>query len=452
MTKSRRKAFDLSVVHEHAAGIDIGSQFHVCAVSPTAAEQPVQSFSSFTGDLYRMASWLESCGVTTIAMESTGIYWVPAYEILESRGFEVFLVNAREAKNVPGRKTDVNDAQWLQKLHQFGLLKASFRPTEDIVALRAYLRQRERLLEYRAAHIQHMQKAMMQMNLQLHHVVTDITGVTGMKIIRAILDGEQNPLMLASLRDARCKKPREVIEAALMGNYQPSHLFALQQAVMLFDFYESLVQSCDQKIESQLNVLSAVHPAEPLPKPRHKTKQPNGFNFDVREQLYRVIGLDLTQIHGMGPYLALKLVAECGLDMSRWPTAKHFSSWLCLSPANKISGGKVLSAKTRRSSSRAAAALRLAATTVGRTETALGAFYRRLSSRVGKAKAVTATARKIAVLYYNTLRHGLSYTDQGADYYEERYRQRVVTNLKKRALSLGFDLVEAPVPSLEYIS
>lgn len=353
MKKLRRKAPTLSVVHEHAAGIDIGSQFHVCAVSPTVSEQPVQTFDSFTGDLYRMAAWLASCGVTTVAMESTGIYWIPAYEILEGRGFEVFLVNAREAKNVPGRKTDVNDAQWLQKLHQFGLLKASFRPTENIVTLRAYLRQRERLLEFRAAHIQHMQKAMMQMNLQLHHVVADITGVTGMKIIRAILGGEHNPAILANLRDGRCKKSREVIEAALKGNYQPSHLFALHQAVMLFDFYETLIQACDQKLEAQLKVLSVVNPTEPLPKPRHKTKQTNDFSFDVREQLYRIIGVDLTQIHGMGSYLALKLVAECGLDMTRWPTAKHFSSWLCLSPGNKVSGGKVLSAKTRRSSSRA---------------------------------------------------------------------------------------------------
>jgi transposase len=441
--RSPQHQADIPVVHPHAAGIDIGAQFHVVAVAATCDPEPVRSFRSFTRDLYDLADWLKRTGITTVAMESTGVYWIPVFEILEAKNFEVFLVNARDTKNVPGRKTDVNDAQWLQKLHQYGLLRASFRPRQEVAALRAYLRQRERLLEYAASHIQHMQKALMQMNLQLHHVVTDVTGTTGMKIIRAIVAGERSAAELAKHRDVRCKASAETIRAALIGNYLPEHVFELTQAVALYDFYQIQVDRCDQQIESALKQLQAqAEPAAPLPAARHRTKQPNSFAFDVRAALYAMLGVDLTQIHGLGPYVALKLIAECGNDMSRWPSPKHFTSWLSLAPGNKISGGRVLSSKTRRSSGRAAAALRLAATTIGRTETALGAFYRRLSARIGKAKAVTATARKIAVLFYNTLRHGMDYVDPGVTYYEERYRQRVLHNLIRRAESLGYSLQE----------
>jgi transposase len=433
---------DMSVVNPHAAGIDVGAQFHVVAVGPECTPEPVRSFRSFTHDLHELARWLKELKVTTVVMESTGVYWLPVFEILESYGFDVLLVNAREAKSVPGRKSDVNDAQWLQKLHRYGLLRASFRPQQDVATLRSYLRQRERLLEYAASHIQHMQKALMQMNVQLHHVVQDITGVTGMKIIRAIVAGERNTNVLAEHRDVRCKASTETIREALRGHYQPEHVFELTQALALYDFYQTRVAQCDERIELALKHLQTgvEPPTTPLPAARYRTKQPNGFCFDVRAALYAMLGVDLTQIHGLGPYVALKLVAECGNDMSRWPTVKHFTSWLCLSPGNKISGGKILSSKTRRSSSKAAAALRLAATTVGRTDTALGGFYRRLSARIGKAKAVTATARKIAVLFYNTLRYGMEYVDPGAAYYEERYRQRVLNNLTRRAESLGYVL------------
>jgi len=447
MAKSRgkyRRGERLSTVHSDAAGLDIGSRFHVVAVPPDRDPEPVRTYSSFTNDLYRMAEWLREVGVTTVAMESTGIYWIPAFEILEARGFEVLLVNARDSKNVPGRKTDVNDAQWLQQLHQYGLLRGSFRPSRDFAALRAYLRQRESLLEYAASHIQHLQKALMQMNVQLHHVVSDITGVTGMKIIRDIVAGARDPEKLSQYRDVRCKETPETIRDALSGNYQPEHVFSLKQALELYDFYQGQVLACDERIEEVLNKLrqGAPPPQTSLPAPRQKRRQPNAVNFDVREALHAMLGLDLTQIHGIGPYVALKLVGECGTDMSRWPTAKHFTSWLCLAPGSKISGGKVLSSKTRRSSNRAAALLRLAAVTVGKTDTALGAFYRRLGARAGKAKAVTATARKIAVLFYNALRYGMQYADPGAGYYEERYRQRLVGNLRRRAASLGFVLQE----------
>ena len=386
-----------------------------------------------------------SAGSRRSPWSSTGVYWIPVFEILEQRGFEVVLVNARDAKHVPGRKTDVSDAQWLQRLHEFGLLRASFRPKGEIAALRAYLRQRERLVELAASHIQHMQKALMQMNVQVHHVVSDIMGVTGMRIMRAIVAGERDPGVLAAYRDRRCHADVETIQRALTGNWRDEHLFALAQALALYDAYQEKVTDCDRKIEATLKRIEAQS-AKPVGKPppaRSTKRQPNALDFDVRTALHAVLGVDLTQIHGLGPYLALKLVGECGTDLSAWPSAKHFTSWLGLAPSNKISGGKVLSSRTRRSGNRAASLLRLAAVTVGRTDTALGAFFRRLSGRVGKAKAVTATARKIAVLFYNTLRHGMDYADPGASYYEERYRQRVLTNLQRRAKSLGYVLQQA---------
>jgi transposase len=415
---------------------------HVAAVGAERDEQPVRTFGTFTDELHRLADWFARCGITTIAMESTGVYWIPVFEILQQRGFEVMVVNARDAKHVPGRKTDVSDAQWLQRLHEYGLLRASFRPQAEIAGLRAYLRQRERLLDYAASHIQHMQKALMQMNLQLHHVITDITGTTGLAIIRAIVAGERDPTVLASYRDRRCHASVETVCQALVGNYREEHIFALTQALELYDVYQTKVTACDKQIEVILKRLkqTAAPPATKLLPARQRTGQPNALTFDVREALHAILGVDLTQINGLGPFLALKLVGECGTNLAAWPTAKHFTSWLALAPHNKISGGKVLSSKTRRTSNRAASLLRLAAGTVGRTDTALGAFYRRLSARIGKAKAITATARKIAVLFYNTLRHGMAYADPGATYYEERYRQRVLHNLQRRAKSLGFVL------------
>jgi transposase len=413
----------------------------------------VRTFPSFTGDLYRLADWLASVDVTTIAMESTGVYWIPVFVILESRGFEVLLVNARDVKHVPGRKTDVNDAQWIQRLHEHGLLRASFRPQEEIAAMRSYLRHRERLVEYTASHIQHMQKALMQMNVQLHHVVSDITGITGMKIIRAIVAGERDPRALAAFRDRRCKATVDVIHQALVGNYRSEHVFALRQAVELYDFYHLRIRDCDAEIGRCLQALNQDRkpPKNSLPAARSKKRARNEPDIEIRSALYALVGVDLTQIHGLGPYSALRIVAECGTDMSRWPSAKHFTSWLTLAPGSKISGGKVLSSRTRRSANRATSLLRLAAVSVGKTSTALGAFFRRLAARVGKAKAVTATARKIAVLFYNTLRYGAAYSDPGATYYEERYRRRALDNLRRRADALGFTLIEA-LPAGEGVS
>jgi transposase len=442
----------LPVVQEYAAGIDIGSRFHVVAVPPETTSEPVQTFQAFTADLHRMADWLIQRDIKTVAMESTGVYWVPVFEILEDRGLDVVLVNAREARNVPGRKTDVNDAQWLQRLHACGLLRRSFRPGRKIAALRTYLRLREQHLDYAAAHIQHMQKALTLMNMQLQNVVTDITGVTGMKIIRAFVAGERDPAKLAAMRDVRCKASLETIESSLRGNDQPEHVFALSQALTLYDFYQARVQECDVEIESSLAELSKekTKSTMPLLKKRRQTRQPNAINFDVQTALYQIVGTDLTQINGIGPYLALRLISECGLDLSRWPTAKHFTSWLKLSPGSKKSGGKVLSSHSGKTTNRVTAHLRLAAASIGRTNTALGAFYRRLAMRIGKAKAVTATARKIAVLFYNAVRYGIDYVDPGADQYEQQYRQRVVKNLNRRASEFGFKL--QPITAEECVS
>jgi len=439
----RRRPNPFPTIHPHAAGLDIGATHHVVAVATDRDPEPVRTFCTFSGDLHLLAQWLQAVGITTVAMESTGVYWIPVFEILEAHGFEVVLVNARDVKQVPGRKTDVNDAQWLQQLHQYGLLRGSFRPREAVVQLRAYLRLRERLVEYAAAHIQHMQKALMQMNVQLHHAVTDITGVTGMRIIRAIVAGERSPDVLATHRDVRCAASEATLRSALTGHYRPEHVFALRQALELFDFHQVRIADCDVQIETTLEALAAARP-EPntaLPARRHARGR-NEPDFDVRATLHRLLGADLSQIHGLGPYSVLRLVAECGDDMTRWPTAKHFTSWLCLAPANKISGGRMLSSATRRSSNRAAALLRIAAVNVGRTQTALGAFYRRLASRIGKAQAVTATARKLAILFYKAQRFGMAYADPGVSAYEAKYRHRLVLHLQRRAKTLGFTLVE----------
>jgi transposase len=445
LKRGKSRARRLSKINPDAAGIDVGSTIHVVAVAEDRDSEPVRTFRSFTSDLHALADWLAEVGITTVAMESTGVYWIPVFEILEARGFEVLLVNARHVKNVPGRKTDASDSQWIQQLHEHGLLRGSFRPRDGIVRLRHYLRHHERLVDYAASHIQHMQKALMQMNVQLHHVISDITGATGMRILSAILEGERDAAVLAKLKDVRCKASKETIQAALEGNYRAEHVFALRQALECYEFHMSKVEECDAQVEATLEALNEglQSPETPLPAER-AAKSRNEPRFDARSALYTLLGSDLTQIHGLGPYTVLRLVAECGDDMRKWPSAKHFTSWLGLAPGNKISGGRLLSSKTKRSTNRAATLLRIAAVNVGRTETALGAFYRRLAGRVGKAKAVTATARKLAVLFYNALRHGMEYVDPGVEYYEERYRKRVLRSLRRRAKGLGFALVEKP--------
>ena len=429
----------------NAAGIDCGAAEHYVAVPADRDAAPVRSFKSFTTDLHRLADWLLACGVTTVAMESTGVYWIPLYEILEARGLDVMLVNAQHVKNVPGRKSDVVDCQWLQQLHSVGLLRGSFRPTAAIAALRAYLRHRETLVQSAATHVQRMQKALVQMNLQLAVVISDITGVTGLRMVRSIVAGQTDPRALAQHRDPRCQASEADIIAALTGHYRPEHVFVLQQNLELFDAYQRQLAACDAAIEAHVDALAAQAPAPagPLPGPRTRRKpRDNEPRFDIRTPLHQLTGVDLTQIDAIGPYSALRLLAEIGTDMRRWPTEKHFTSWLTLAPHNKISGGRLLSSKTLPSANRAAGILRMAAMSLGRTETALGAFYRRLAFRVGKAKAITATARKLAILVYCTLKQGLVYHDPGAAAYDAHHRQRVIRRLRQRAANLGFSLID----------
>lgn len=435
----------LDRINPNVAGIDCGAAAHFVAVPPDRDSTPVQSFRTFTRDLLRLADWLAACRVTSVAMEATGVYWIPVYEILEARGFEVRLVNARHLKNVPGRKSDVSDCEWIRELHSVGLLRGSFRPTDGIVALRAYLRHRQTLIESAGTYIQRMQKALVQMNLQLPLVVSDITGVTGLRILRDIVAGRRDPTLLAEHRDRRCRASKAEIIAALTGNYRPEHLFVLQQNLELFDACQRQLAACDGAIDAHVQRLTAQRPAPtaPVPDPR-VTKKPrdNEPRFEIRAPLHHLTGgIDLTQIDGIASYTALKLVSEIGTDMSRWVTDKHFTSWLTLAPKNKISGGRLLSSRTQPSANRAAAILRMAVMGLSRTQTALGAFYRRLAARIGKPQAITATARKLAILVYRALKGELVYRDPGADAYDSQQRSRTLRRLRQRAASLGFELV-----------
>jgi transposase len=434
----------LERINPDVAGIDCGSAEHFVAVPVGRDPDPVQSFRTFTGDLHRLADWLEACGVRSVAMEATGVYWIPLYEILEARGFKVLLVNARHVKNVAGRKSDVLDCEWLRELHSVGLLRASFRPTEAITALRGYIRHRDTLVEAMSSTIQRMQKALVQMNVQLPQVITDITGTTGLAILHDIVAGRTDPQQLVLHRDPRCHASAEQFVTALTGNYRPEHVFTLKQNLALFEYYQVMLCECDAAIERHLQALSAQMepPTTPLPprrtKPQSHGKEPR---FDIRGYLYHLTGTDLSQIDGIGPYQALRLISEIGTDMGRWPTEQHFTAWLTLAPQNKISGGRLLSSRTPASGNRAATMLRMVAMSLARTQTALGAFYRRLAARIGKAKAITATARKVAILVYRTLKGEIQYEDPGPDAYNARQRNRLVRRLRKRAQALGFTLV-----------
>lgn len=443
MGKSNRS---LSITHPNAAGIDIGASTHFVAVPDDRDPVPVQSFKCFTPDLHRLAKWLKACNIDTVAMESTGVYWIPLFQILEKHGFEILLVNARHVKNVPGRKTDVQDCQWLQQLHSFGLLRGSFRPNDAICVLRSYVRQRDNLIKSASTHVLRMQKCFSEMNVQLHRVISDITGVTGTSIIEAILSGERDPIKLAKFRNPHIKcKESELIDA-LTGDYREEHLFVLSQEYALYKTYQTKLAECDRAIEAYYQQFEAQN-ASPKNLPalgkRHKRKQKNGPHYDLREVLYRVTGNDFTVIPGLDTLSIQNIIAEVGLDPTRWRTEKHFVSWLGLSPANKISGGKILSSRTRKVVNRAAIAFRIAANTLSRTQTGLGAFCRRLKGRLGAPKAITATARKIAILFYQMLRYNQSYVEKGVEYYEKRYENRVLRNLEKKAELMGYSLVKS---------
>ena len=434
----------LQKVNLNAAGVDVGATQHYVAVPEGCDEVTVRCFQTFTADLHALADWLERCGVETVAMESTGVYWIPVFELLEQRGFEVKLVEPGRLKSVPGRKTDVLDCQWVQQLHTYGLLQGSFRPEEEICVLRSYMRQRAMLVKYAGQHVQHMQKSLMQMNVQLHHVIADITGATGLRIMDAILAGNRQPRELAKLRDARCKRSEKEIALALQGNWREEHLFALKQAVELYRFYHRQLSELDERIETWLKTFEDRSGGKKVPLPKKRKAGSNAPEFDIRKLLLQMTGVDLTTIDGLNGHSALELISEIGTDMSRWPTEKHFASWLCVCPGSKKTGGKSISGKTRRSASRAAAILRMAAQSVARADCALGAYYRRMRARLGGPKAITAVAHKLAKIVYNMLRFGKQYIDVGADYYEKQYRERVLKNLSRRAAQFGLSLIPAP--------
>lgn len=429
----------ITLTHPNAAGIDIGSATHFVAVPPDRDDEPVREFASFTADLHRLADWLDACGVDTVAMESTGVYWIALYELLEARGFTVLLVNARHVKNVSGRKSDVLDCQWLQQLMSFGLLRGAFRPADQVCVLRSLSRQRTMLLRSQGRFVQHMQKALTQMNIQLANVISDVAGETGQKILRAIVAGERDGLALARLKNSRIRASEDEIAKSLQGSWRAEHLFALKQALDAFDFCGTQLAECDAQVQAQLQALHVREDEPAQGKKRGRAR--NAPKFDLRTQLFQMCGVDLTRIDGIDVTTALVVVSEVGADMCKFPSDKHFASWLGLCPGTKITGGKVMSGKTKRCANRAAQALRLAAAALRSSQSALGAYYRRMCARMDKPKAVTAAAHKLARLIYAMLTHGQEYTDRGQDYFEERYRQRVLHNLAQKAKAMGMQLV-----------
>jgi transposase len=450
--EAQTKIAIMPVVNRHAAGADIGSRTHwVCIDADGDEANCVREFPTHTEGLQAILAWLHENHVSTLAMESTGVYWIPLYELLDSAGIEVILVDPSYTKQVKGRpKTDRRDCKWIQRLHALGMLAAAFRPDEKTCVLRNYLRQRANLIRCCGQHIQHMQKALEQMNLKLTEVISDITGVTGMAILKSILRGVRDPKKLARLRDPRCKNTEATIAQALTGSYRDEHLFALRQAMDAWNFTHKQLRQIDEVIEKYLVTLKKDKPLAELP-PRNKQhkRSVNNPRFDVRVAVYYVTGVDLTAIEGISDMTALTIISEIGTDMSHWASVKHFTSWLGLCPQLKKTGGKVKSSRTRPGSNRAAQALRLAANSLERNASALGAFFRRMKSRMGAAKAVTAAAHKLARLVYWMLKYGTAYVKQTQEQYEEQQRERLIRNLKRRARQLGLQISEVEKTAAE---
>jgi transposase len=442
----------LDVVHRDAAGIDIGSREHYVAVGPDRDPQPVRKFGCFTVELQRLAEWLQACGVQTVVMQSTGVYWIPVYDVLEQHGFDVWLVNARETRNLPGRKSDVQESQWLLKLHTYGLLRKSFRPTAEIRAVRTCWRERSEYVQQAGSCIQRMQKALTEMNVQIATVLSDLSGVTGLKIIRAIVEGERDGLHLAEFRDPRVKASQEEIAKSLEGTWLPEQLAILKRQLADWDHLQKQMAACDVDLQAMMKQMptaevAPAQPSDPTTGKRKRNRRKGGKSsknepkFDLSGELKRVAGVDLTRIDGIKVNTVQTVITEAGLDMSKWPSENHFASWIGLCPRNDVSGGKVLKKKTRKVVSRLATALRVAATTLRESDSYLGAQFRRLRSRLGAPKAITAMAAKLARLVYRMLKYGEEYVDKGTALYEEKYRAQQVKFLAKKAAQHGFTLV-----------
>jgi transposase len=444
ITQKIRPLEELKIVHPRAAGLDIGAREIWACVPASRTPENVRVFGTFTVELQALADWLVVCGVDTVALESTGVYWIPIFELLEARGLTVYLVNSWHLKHVPGRKSDVLDCQWIQQLHSLGLLRASFRPDAEMAALRAYLRHRAALLQHRAPHVLHMQKALQQMNVQLPLVLSDIMGETGQKILRAIVAGERDPLKLAQLRHPSCKSPEDEIAKALTGTWQSAHLFALKQSLELVDFYTHQLAECDAELERQFAAVKPRWdiPAELplLPKTKPGSRSKNQPAYHARAELFRITGVDLVAVEGISASLAQTIIAEVGTDMSRFPTEKHFCSWLGLTPHHEISGGKILRNHTLKTDNRAGQAFRQAAACVIRSGSVFGAFYRRKKAQLGPMQALVATAHKIARAVYHLLKDKTPYQDNGAAAYEQKSQERELADLRKKAARLGYTL------------
>ena len=448
MRKMQTEDLSLEVIHPDAGGIDIGNESHYVAVPPGRDSQSVRRFGCTTAELKAMAAWLKQCRIRTVAMQSTGVYWVAVYDILEQAGLEVYLVNARDTKNLPGRKSDVQESQWLMKLHTYGLLRNSFRPSREIRVMRTYWRQRNDLVQSAGRHILRMQKALTQMNLQLANVLTDISGATGQAIIKAILAGERNPHKLAEFRDPRVKASEEQIAQSLEGNWQPDLLFVLKQEQDGYEFCQKQMAECDRQLEQYLQQREDRSHGAPLPeekrKGRLKKKKGNAPQFDLREGLFRMTGTDLTRIDAIDVMTATTIISEAGWDMSKWKTEDHFVSWLRLCPDNRISGNKIIGKGRLPTNNPISIALRMAASTLRLSKTYLGAQFRRLRTRLGAPIAIKAMAAKLARLVYRMLRYGMKYVDQGAALYELRHREFQIKHLKSKAEKLGYRVTPIP--------
>jgi len=436
----------MSRIHAHAAGVDIGAIEIVACVPGDETTQIVKAFGNYTVDLQALAQWLKSYDIQTVAMESTGVYWIPLFEELERQGFECLLISSRSLRRVAGRKSDISDAQWIQTLHTYGLLEGSFRPQGDLVALRTLLRHRSQLVEHRSPHIQHMQKALLQMNVQLSQAVTDVTGMTGLKIIRAILAGEREPQVLAAMREAGCKKSAEEIGKALTGTWREEHLFVLKQSVLLYDFYTEQIQACDEEIERLYGLTRPdweTGKVEPFTRRKKNSRSKNLPQppEEIRKHLKRISGVDLSVVDGFGVSLAQTVIMEVGTDMSKFPDEKHFCSWLGLAPKHEISGGKVLKNNTLKTKNRAGQAFRLAAQSVKKAECVFGVFYRRLKARLGPSQATVATAHAIARVVYRMLKYQMEYEPLNVNEYQRQYEAQQIKYLKKRAAKFGFQLL-----------
>lgn len=440
----------LHVMQPNAAGIDIGATEIYVAVPGERSTDSVRRFDTFTDDLHKAARWLKECGIESIAMESTGVYWIPVFQILDCYGFEVILVNARHVKNVPGRKTDVQDCQWLQYLHAVGLLRGSFRPDQDICAVRSLLRHRDNLVKTASSHVQHMQKSLTQMNLQLHNVISDITGLTGLAIIDAIIAGERDPHKLAGLRNCRIKADEQTIAKSLTGDYRREHLFTLNQMLQSYRNYRKLIMDCDMEIENHLKEFeSRIDVVESPPSPPKKTERKpktnvnTPANFDLKNHMHRLLGTDLTQIDGVSTLTAHIFFTEVGPDLIKFKNVNHFCSWLGLCPNNKISGGKILSSHTRPGTNRLSQALRICANSLWRSKSYLGEYFRRMRARHGAPKAITATAHKLARIIFYLVKNQKAFDEAIFAEQEKLYQKRLKNRLVSQAKSLGLELVPA---------